>query len=73
MPVRMECRLGLQTTSSRCKLQLECGFRAGAPGAPKQYLGVSVHGEAQKASELWGSMAETLQRELNSALCSGIV
>ena len=30
------------------------------PGAPKQDLGVSVHGGAQKASGLWGSVAETL-------------
>ena len=32
------------------------------PGAPKQDLGVSVHGGVQKASGLRGSVAETLHR-----------
>ena len=36
MPVRTECRLGLQTTSSGSKLQLEPGLWAGNLGAPKQ-------------------------------------
>ena len=68
MPVCTECRLRLQITSSRSKLQLECGLQA---GTLKQDLGVSVHSGVQKVSGLWGSVAETA-KDSDSALCLGI-
>ena len=68
---------GVQAWAANYKLKVQTTVGAWAPGwvpgAPKQYLGVSVHGGAQQASELRGSVAETLQGGWNSALCSGIV
>ena len=56
-------RVQAQAANNRLKKQTAVGVWAPGwqPGAPKQDLGVSVHGGAQKASGLRGSVAETLQ------------
>ena len=66
-PERMEVHAGLyrvqaQTANDRLKEQTTVGVWAlgWQPSTPKQDLGVSVHGGAQKASGLRGSVAETL-------------
>ena len=57
-------RVQAQAANDRLKEQTAVGAWAPGwqPGAPKQDLGVSVHGGAQKASGLRGSVAETLHR-----------
>ena len=59
-------RVQAQTANDRLKEQTAVGVWAPGwqPGALKQDLGVSVHGGAQKASGLRGSVAETLHRML---------
>ena len=68
---------GVQAWAANYELKVQTTVGAWAPGwvpsTPKQYPGVSVHSRAQQASELRGSVAETLQGGWNSALCSGIV
>ena len=73
MPVRTECRLRLQTTSSGSKLQLECGLWAGDPALRSRIPGVSTYSGVQETSGLWESVVETLWGGANSTLCSGIV
>ena len=73
MPVRTECRLRLQTTSSGSKLQLERGLWAGDPALRSRIPGVSTYGGVQETSGLWESVVETLWGGANSTLCSGIV
>ena len=73
MPVRTECRLRLQTTSSESKLQLECGLWAGDPALRSRIPGVSMYSGVQEISGLWESVVETLWGGANSTLCSGIV
>ena len=60
MPVRTECRLRLQTTSSGSKLQLERGLWAGDPALRSRIPGVSTYGGVQETSGLWESVVETL-------------
>ena len=48
MPVRTECRLRLQTTSSGSKLQLERGLWAGDPALRSRIPGVSTYGGAAR-------------------------
>ena len=60
MPVRTECRLRLQRTSSESKLQLECGLWAGDPALRSRIPGVSTYGGVQEISGLWESVVETL-------------
>ena len=73
MPVRTECRLRLQTTSSGSKLQLERGLWAGDPALRSRIPGVSTYSGVQETSGLWESVVETLWGGANSTLCSGIV
>ena len=73
MPVRTECRLRLQTTSSGSKLQLERGLWAGDPALRSRIPGVSMYSGVQETSGLWESVVETLWGGANSTLCSGIV
>ena len=73
MPLRTECRLRLQTTSSGSKLQLERGLWAGDPALRSRIPGVSTYGGVQETSGLWESVVETLWGGANSTLCSGIV
>ena len=55
-------RVQAQAANDRVKEQTAVGVWAPGwqPGTPKQDLGVSVHGGAQKTSGLRGSVAETL-------------
>ena len=73
MPVRTECRIRLQTTSSESKLQLECGLWAGDSALRSRIPGVSTYSGVQETSGLWESVVETLWEGANSTLCSGIL